>query len=161
MSLSLVGFSNSRDFVLAFLCLLMVGAARRGIIISSQTLVQMNTENAYRGRMMAMYLMTIGFMPLGTIPAGAMADAWGVPVTLMLQGTLMAAIFIVFWGDASLFRNAKQCGNTAIYHHINGLPVAGFCGGVEQVACECMVDSHPATELLGFGGWLPTAKSLF
>lgn len=97
MGLGLVGFSNARHFAPAFLFLLLVEAARRGLIITSQTLVQVNCEDAYRGRIMAMYMMTIGFMPLGTVPAGAMADAWGVPVTLTLQGGLMAVFFIVLW----------------------------------------------------------------
>lgn len=97
MGLALVGFSNARHFAPAFLFLLLVEAARRGLIITSQTLVQANCEDAYRGRIMAMYMMTIGFMPLGTVPAGAMADAWGVPITLTLQGGLMAAFFAVLW----------------------------------------------------------------
>ena len=42
---------------------------------------------------MAMYMMLMGLLPLGAIPAGAMADAWGVPVALTIQGALMAAIF--------------------------------------------------------------------
>ncbi|MGC9348438.1 MAG: MFS transporter, partial [Anaerolineae bacterium] len=104
MGLSLVGFSSARHFVLAFLFLLLVGAARRGLIITSQTLVQVNCEDAYRGRIMAMYMMTIGFVPLGTLPAGAMADAWGVPVTLTLQGGLMAVIFIALWLSRSKVR---------------------------------------------------------
>jgi MFS family permease len=97
MGLALVGFSNARHFAPAFLFLLLVEAARRGLIITSQTLVQANCEDAYRGRIMAMYMMTIGFMPLGTVPAGAMADAWGVPITLTLQGGLMAAFFAALW----------------------------------------------------------------
>jgi hypothetical protein len=51
-----------------------------------------------------MYMMTMGLLPLGTIPAGAMADAWGVPVALMVQGGLMAAIFAVLWLSRSRVR---------------------------------------------------------
>jgi MFS family permease len=104
MGLSLIGFSNARHFMAAFFFLILVGAARRGIIITSQTLVQIMCDDAYRGRIMAMYMMTIGFMPLGTLPAGAMADAWGVPVTLTLQGGLMAVIFVTLWLSRSKVR---------------------------------------------------------
>jgi MFS family permease len=104
MGLALVGFSKVGDFTLAFVFLVLVGAARRGIIITSQTLVQINCEDAYRGRIMAMYLMTIGLMPLSTLPAGALADAWGVPITLTLQGGLMAAIFVALWLSRSKVR---------------------------------------------------------
>ena len=61
-------------------------------------------EPAFRGRVMSMYMMTIGLLPLGTIPAGAMADAWGVPVALMGQGGLMAAIFALLWLSRSRVR---------------------------------------------------------
>ncbi len=97
MGLSMVGFSMSKNFAMAFLFLMLVGAAQRGIIITSQTLIQINCEDAYRGRIMAMYLMSMGLMPLSTLPAGAIADYWGVPSALMLQGGLMAIIFVVFW----------------------------------------------------------------
>ena len=72
--------------------------------ITNQTLIQVNCEDAYRGRIMAMYMMCIGLMPLGTLPAGAMADAWGVPATLTLQGGLMAAIFGALWLSRSKVR---------------------------------------------------------
>jgi len=105
MGLSLIGFSNARHVLLAFTFLLFVGAARRGLAITNQTLIQANCEDAYRGRIMAMYMMTIGLMPLGTLPAGAMADAWGVPLTLTLQGGLMAAIFGLLWLSRSKVRD--------------------------------------------------------
>jgi hypothetical protein len=97
MGVSLIGFSNARHFAPAFLFLLLVGGARRGLIITSQTLAQINCEDTYRGRVMAVYMMTIGFVPLGTLPAGAMADAWGIPITLTLQGGVMALIFTTLW----------------------------------------------------------------
>ena len=53
---------------------------------------------------MSMYMMTIGLLPLGTIPAGAMADAWGVPVALMVQGALMAVVFAALWLSRSRVR---------------------------------------------------------
>ena len=105
MGLSILGFANSRNFALAFACLFFVGAARRGVIITSQTLVQMNCEDAYRGRIMAMYLMSVGLMPLSTLPAGAISDVWGVPVALTLHGGLMAVIFVALWLSRSNVRN--------------------------------------------------------
>ena len=54
---------------------------------------------------MAMYMMTVGFLPLGTIPAGAIADRWGVPVALTIQGALMAVIFAALWLARSRVRN--------------------------------------------------------
>lgn len=101
MGLALIGFSNTQHFALALLALVIVGATRNATIITNQTLLQECCRDAYRGRVMAMYMMTVGLLPLGTIPAGAVADAWGVPVALTIQGAVMAVIFAAFW----LFRS--------------------------------------------------------
>jgi MFS family permease len=97
MGLGLAGFSSTRYFGLALAFLVVVGAARNAMIITNQTLIQVSCSDEYRGRVMSMYMMTIGLLPLGTIPAGAMADAWGVPLALMVQGGVMAVIFAVLW----------------------------------------------------------------
>jgi MFS family permease len=101
MGLALVGFSNTQTFVLALIILVIVGAARNATIITNQTLLQESCSDAFRGRVMAMYMMTVGLLPLGTIPAGAIADRWGVPLALTIQGALMAVIFAALW----LFRS--------------------------------------------------------
>jgi MFS family permease len=105
MGLALVGFSNTQHFVLALLALVVVGATRNATIITNQTLIQECCSDAYRGRVMAMYMMTVGLLPLGTIPAGAMADTWGVPIALTVQGALMAAIFAALWLSRSKVRD--------------------------------------------------------
>jgi MFS family permease len=104
MGLALVGFSNTGHLWLALIFLVVVGAARNATIITNQTLIQATCTDEYRGRIMSMYMMTIGLLPLGTIPAGAIADAWGVPVALMVQGGMMAAIFAALWLSRSRVR---------------------------------------------------------
>jgi MFS family permease len=104
MGVALVGFSNTQYVWLALLFLVIVGAMRNATIITNQTMIQAACTDEYRGRIMSMYMMTIGLLPLGTIPAGAMADAWGVPVALMVQGGVMAAIFAVLWLSRSRVR---------------------------------------------------------
>jgi predicted MFS family arabinose efflux permease len=105
MGLALVGFSNTQYFILALFFLVIVGAARNATIITNQTLIQVNCTDEYRGRVMSMYMMTVGLLPLGTIPAGAMADTWGVPVALTVQGGLMAAVFALLWLTRSRVRD--------------------------------------------------------
>jgi MFS family permease len=105
MGLALVGFSSTQHFVLALLTLVIVGASRNATIITNQTLIQESCSDTYRGRVMAMYMMTVGLLPLGTIPAGAIADRWGVPVALTIQGALMAAIFAALWLSRSRVRD--------------------------------------------------------
>ena len=61
--------------------------------------VQANVPDALRGRVMALYVMVFaGTTPIGGIFAGAVAEVWGVPVTLVAGATisLMAAAFVAW-----------------------------------------------------------------
>ena len=95
--LSLVAFSNTRLFALVLFFLVLIGAARNAGMVTNQTLLQVNCEDEFRGRVMAMYMMVLGLIPLGTLPASAAADAVGVPWVLTLQGGILAATFMALW----------------------------------------------------------------
>ena len=69
-------------------------------MVSTNCLLQTQAEERMRGRVMSVYMMTWGLMPLGTVPAGALADRAGVPIVVTLQGALLAAVFVgvgLFW----------------------------------------------------------------
>lgn len=95
--LSLVAFSNTRLLALVLLFLVLIGAARNAGMVTNQTLLQVNCEDEFRGRVMATYMMVLGLIPLGTIPASAAADIIGVPWVLTVQGAILAAIFLILW----------------------------------------------------------------
>jgi MFS family permease len=59
----------------------------------NNTVLQMNVSDELRGRVMSVYLMTWGLMPFGTLPMGAVADAFGAPVALAAGG--LASTFVV------------------------------------------------------------------
>ena len=44
-------------------------------MVSTNCLLQTQAEERMRGRVMSVYMMTWGLMPLGTVPAGALAPA--------------------------------------------------------------------------------------
>jgi MFS family permease len=79
------------SFPIALIVLALVGAASNACMVSNQTLVQVNCDPAYRGRVMSMYMMMFGLTRIITIPAGAIADSFGVPVVIGAQGALLAA----------------------------------------------------------------------
>ncbi len=67
-------------------------------ISSTNTLIQMTTEDRYRGRVMSLYtLMFVGTAPFGSLLAGGLAQAFGAPVAtsacavLLLGGALWMA----------------------------------------------------------------------
>ena len=97
MGIALLGFGALRPLPLVLLLLATLGAARNAAMVTNNTLVQVHCGTEFRGRIMAMYMMLMGLMPLGTIPSAALADRWGVPPVLILQGVLLVAIFGTLW----------------------------------------------------------------
>lgn len=97
MGLALVGFGNIQSFGIALVLLAIVGAASNTSMVVNRALLQLNCEPAYLGRVMSAYMMMFGLTQLGTIPAGAIADALGVPPVITAQGALFALIFVLFY----------------------------------------------------------------
>jgi MFS family permease len=66
-------------------------------VSSTNTLVQMTTENAYRGRVMSLYtLMFVGTAPFGALLAGAIAQRFGAPMSTTVCSLILlgGALFI-------------------------------------------------------------------
>jgi MFS family permease len=97
MGLALVGFGNTQSFLLVLVLLAIVGAASNICMVSNRTLLQLNCEPAYLGRLMSGYMMMFGMTQLGTMPAGAVADAVGVPLVITVQGALFTLTIVVVW----------------------------------------------------------------
>jgi MFS family permease len=107
MGVGLVALSFSRSMGLAFVLLTLVGLGNNACMVANQTLVQVNCVDEYRGRVMSTYMMMWGLTPLGTIPAGALADRFGVPAVFAGQGILLLAVFILVWFRISAVRTMK------------------------------------------------------
>ncbi len=88
----LIMFANSGNFYLSLILLLGVGLASSSYMAVNTTLLQINVEEGMRGRVMSMYIMTIGLFPLGVLPAGAIAQSTGVAFPITVGG----AIIILF-----------------------------------------------------------------
>jgi len=91
---SLVLFANTRHLLPVLLLLALMGAAGNICMMTNNTLLQVNATDQFRGRVMSVYMMMWGLTPLGTLPAGAVADRVGVPFVVALQGGLLALIFL-------------------------------------------------------------------
>ena len=55
-------------------------------LASNNTLVQVATPDELRGRVMSVYMMTWGLMPLGSLPQGILADWLGAPIVVAGTG---------------------------------------------------------------------------
>lgn len=59
---------------------------------TANTLVQTTVPDALRGRVMSVYMMVfLGFFPIGSLIAGAVAERFGVPVGAALGGVIALA----------------------------------------------------------------------
>ncbi|MDX2153568.1 MAG: MFS transporter [Bryobacteraceae bacterium] len=97
MGAALVAFAWSPSYwiLLAMMPLIGFGVFRQNA--SANTLIQTIVPDAYRGRVMALYsMMVIGFLPLGSLAAGALAEHIGPRWTVFLGGALCLCATAVF-----------------------------------------------------------------
>lgn len=92
LCLLLFGMFKPLPVVLFFLFLLGVG--NMATMVLNNTLIQVHTDASFRGRVMSVYMMSWGLTPLGTLPAGAIADKVGVPLVVGVQGALVVAFMV-------------------------------------------------------------------
>jgi MFS family permease len=105
MGLGLIGLALAPVTGAAFVLLTLVGVGNNAMMVANQTLVQANCDDLYRGRVMSTYMMMWGLTPLGTIPAGALADAFGVQAVWVGQGLLLVLIFgLIAWRSVRIRR---------------------------------------------------------
>ena len=89
----LLVFAYAPSFYLALVALALVGAAGNICMVTNFTLLQTNISDEVRGRVLSVAMWLWGFSPLGTIPSGALADRWGAPLVVALQGGLLVVVF--------------------------------------------------------------------
>lgn len=87
LGVSLMLFSQSRSFPLSLALLVLVGGFQMTYMTTNQTLLQVSTPDEFRGRVMGIYMLNQGLLPLGSLFAGIFADAWSAPAAVALMGT--------------------------------------------------------------------------
>jgi MFS family permease len=91
--ITLFGFASSQGLALSCLCALCIGVCSVTYQTQNQTLLQILAPRPMRGRVMSIYLLNRGIVPLGTLLAGALAERLGGPLALQLMS--LAAIGVV------------------------------------------------------------------
>lgn len=91
---ALIGFALMDTFVTALLMIGVLGLASSIYMSLNNSMIMSYTDEDYYGRVMSVYMMTFSVMPLAAMPMGALADAFGAPVTVSVAG----ALIVVFIG---------------------------------------------------------------
>jgi MFS family permease len=90
-------FAWSPDFYLSLAIMLVIGYSVMRQMAAANTTIQTLIPDDYRGRIMALYAMTVvGLGPFGSLAAGALAHRYGARATVALGGAaaiVSAAIF--------------------------------------------------------------------
>lgn len=98
LGVTLVLFALSRSLPLSLALLVLTGGFQMTYMTTNQTVLQLSTPDALRGRVMGIYMLNQGLLPLGSLVAGTLADIWSAPLAVALMGgavVLLAATAFV------------------------------------------------------------------
>lgn len=93
--LALVGFGLAPSFPLAMVALSAVGFAFAAYAAVNQTLVMEQTDREFHGRVMSVYLMSFGLLPVATFPQAWAADLIGAPAMVAIAGAVAAGAVLL------------------------------------------------------------------
>ena len=85
-------FAFSTNLILALVFLAVVGFRTDRYFTINRILVMYETEKAFYGRVMSIYMMTWSLMPLALVPMGVMVDHVGAPLTVGVAALILAAL---------------------------------------------------------------------
>jgi MFS family permease len=101
-------FAWSKVFYVSLAIMPLIGYSVMRQMASANTLIQTLIPDEFRGRTMAFYSMTVvGLSPFGSLAAGALAKAYGAPLTVMAGGLLAIAAAAVFGMQLHKFREVR------------------------------------------------------
>lgn len=92
IGVALVLFSQAPVLPLALGALVLVGALQMTYLTINQTVLQTSITDEVRGRVMSLYMLDAGLVPLGSFAAGAVAAVIGAPVTITGMGTIIVIV---------------------------------------------------------------------
>jgi len=90
LGVALLLFSLTRSYPLALLFIIPLGVGQAGRMALGNILIQAYVDDAYRGRVMSLFLMEFGLTSLSTFAVSGLAQAVGVDIAL--SGTAIALI---------------------------------------------------------------------
>lgn len=90
----IIGLSQVSVLWMAMLVMVFINVFQMTVMTANQTVIQMTTPDRLRGRVMGVYMMDMGMMPLGGLMAGFIAERWNVP-TAYLAGSISGLVLVV------------------------------------------------------------------
>ena len=91
-------------FIGALLLMVPLGLGQTARMTLNQALLIEHVGERYRGRVMSVFMLTWGLMPLGVLPAGLLADWAGVQVSLGVMAALLIAVTVLIYATQPRLR---------------------------------------------------------
>lgn len=88
-------FAISSWFWLSLVLVAVTGAISAVYMAANNTILQLTVDDAYRGRVMSVYMMTWGMMPFGTLPMGILSDLFGAPTAVAGQALFSTLVVLL------------------------------------------------------------------
>ncbi len=96
-AVGIILFAASGNIVLSFALIFLLGLVVAVYGTLNDTLVQTLVDDAYRGRVLAVYSMFWGLTPIGALEAGFLANHVGVQTALAINGALVLCYTPLLW----------------------------------------------------------------
>lgn len=94
MLLGFIAFALSPAFLPALVFLALGNVGSMIFQVTNNAVIQSQVPDEYRGRVMAVLMMSFGTMPLGVLPLTFAADAWGAPIAVVVAQMIGLAVVI-------------------------------------------------------------------
>jgi MFS family permease len=92
---TLFGFAAAREIMMSSLCAFGMGLSVVLYQTQTQTLLQLLAPRHIRGRVMSIFLLNLGLVPLGTLLAGALAEHLGGPRALQIMSLAVLGVVLM------------------------------------------------------------------
>jgi len=91
----LIALAETRLMALALPLIVIIGGAQMLYNATNQTILQSIVPDEYRGRVMGIYMLNFGFVPLGSTAGGLVADRFGLPIAMIGGGVITVTLILV------------------------------------------------------------------
>ncbi len=98
-------FSWTNSFPMAILALIAIGGCQVFYMATTNTMLQMIVPDHLRGRVMSIYALDRGLMPVGALMAGVSAHVIGAPATVSYMGLVVILLAILVAWRAPVVRD--------------------------------------------------------
>jgi MFS family permease len=104
MGISLLCFSLSTNFWLSVALLAVVGLGQAARMSLSNVLIQSYVDDAYRGRVMSIYMLEMSILSISIYPISVLADVWGPQWAVGISASCLIVLVLILFAIPS-YRN--------------------------------------------------------